>query len=228
MQINDHHSDRTSLTGSTFTKDPHPNASYTTTTDPTEQFSRLCLFLEAQFGDDIVPITTVREHYHDKEHASANVKAAEPRQNVFADGKSAKGDEESKDKQKTDSTSDSESDEDAESESDEDENEERSAKGVVKSDSNGEGPAEKSATDGNATTKLQTNKISTHDNKDSTPTLKSPLTGLKIAIDAGGGKQHMAVVWLEDLSVECSNAVLRDRVRAVVERALEVLTPLSR
>jgi cleavage and polyadenylation specificity factor subunit 3 len=35
-----------------------------------------------------------------------------------------------------------------------------------------------------------------------------------------------AAVWLEDLEVECKNKVFADRVRAVVERAVEVAAPL--
>jgi hypothetical protein len=35
--------------------------------------------------------------------------------------------------------------------------------------------------------------------------------------------KHIARVWLEDLEVECANAVLRDRIRVVVERAIETV-----
>ena len=48
-----------------------------------------------------------------------------------------------------------------------------------------------------------------------------PVPGLAIAM----GK-HVATVWLETLEVECANAVLGQRVRAVVERACETVAPL--
>lgn len=48
-----------------------------------------------------------------------------------------------------------------------------------------------------------------------------PLPGLQIRID-----KHEATVWLEDLAVECGNAVVRDRVARVVERALECVAGL--
>lgn len=48
-----------------------------------------------------------------------------------------------------------------------------------------------------------------------------PVPGLEIKID-----KHVARVWLETLEVECANAVLRDRVRVVVERAVETVAGL--
>ena len=48
-----------------------------------------------------------------------------------------------------------------------------------------------------------------------------PVPGLEIKVD-----KHVAKLWLEGLEVECANAVLRDRVRAVVERAVETVAPL--
>jgi cleavage and polyadenylation specificity factor subunit 3 len=48
-----------------------------------------------------------------------------------------------------------------------------------------------------------------------------PVAGLEIKVD-----KHVARVWLEDLEIECTNGVLRDRVRAVVERAVETIAPL--
>ncbi|CAM1504181.1 Fc.00g017720.m01.CDS01 [Cosmosporella sp. VM-42] len=50
-----------------------------------------------------------------------------------------------------------------------------------------------------------------------------PVPGVSIKVD----KMH-ATVWLEDLEVECNNKVFADRVRAVVERAVEVTAPLWR
>jgi cleavage and polyadenylation specificity factor subunit 3 len=48
-----------------------------------------------------------------------------------------------------------------------------------------------------------------------------PVPGVEIKVD-----KMLAKVWLEDLEVECANQVFGDRVRAVVERAVEVTAPL--
>ncbi|CAI7638421.1 unnamed protein product [Penicillium manginii] len=48
-----------------------------------------------------------------------------------------------------------------------------------------------------------------------------PIPGLEIKVD-----KHIARVWLETLEVECANPVLRDRVRIVVERAVETVAGL--
>lgn len=48
-----------------------------------------------------------------------------------------------------------------------------------------------------------------------------PVPGVAITVD-----KHVATVWLETLEVECSYGVLRDRVKAVVERAVETVAPL--
>ncbi|KAL5002501.1 beta-lactamase-like protein [Aspergillus recurvatus] len=48
-----------------------------------------------------------------------------------------------------------------------------------------------------------------------------PVPGIEIKID-----KHIARVWLEDLEVECANAVLRDRVRIVIERAVETVASM--
>jgi cleavage and polyadenylation specificity factor subunit 3 len=48
-----------------------------------------------------------------------------------------------------------------------------------------------------------------------------PVPGVEIIVD-----QHVAKVWLETLEVECGWALLRDRVKAVVERAVETVAPL--
>ncbi|EME47614.1 hypothetical protein DOTSEDRAFT_146416 [Dothistroma septosporum NZE10] len=48
-----------------------------------------------------------------------------------------------------------------------------------------------------------------------------PVPGLEIRVD-----QHRAKVWLEKLEVECANSALKARIKAVVERAVEVVAPL--
>ncbi|RYP01691.1 hypothetical protein DL764_006154 [Monosporascus ibericus] len=48
-----------------------------------------------------------------------------------------------------------------------------------------------------------------------------PVPGVAVKVD-----KMQAVVWLEDLEIECAHKVFADRVRAVVERAVEVTAPL--
>ncbi|KAL7624263.1 endoribonuclease ysh1 [Parahypoxylon ruwenzoriense] len=48
-----------------------------------------------------------------------------------------------------------------------------------------------------------------------------PVPGVVIKVD-----KMVATVWLEDLEVECNHKVFADRVKAVVERAVEVTAPL--
>ena len=45
--------------------------------------------------------------------------------------------------------------------------------------------------------------------------------GVEIKVD-----KSVAKVWLETLEVECASNVLRERVKAVVERAVETVAPL--
>ncbi|KAJ5382142.1 Pre-mRNA 3'-end-processing endonuclease polyadenylation factor C-term [Penicillium concentricum] len=52
-------------------------------------------------------------------------------------------------------------------------------------------------------------------------TMGIPVPGIEIRVD-----KHIARVWLEDLEVECTNPVLRDRIRVVVERAIETVAGL--
>ncbi|POS85954.1 Metallo-hydrolase/oxidoreductase [Erysiphe pulchra] len=48
-----------------------------------------------------------------------------------------------------------------------------------------------------------------------------PVPGVEIRVD-----KNVAKVWLEDLEVECTSRVLLERVKGVVERAVEVTAPL--
>ena len=48
-----------------------------------------------------------------------------------------------------------------------------------------------------------------------------PVPGIEIRFDG-----HAARVWLEDLDVECKSKPLRDRIRAVMERAVETVSGL--
>ena len=48
-----------------------------------------------------------------------------------------------------------------------------------------------------------------------------PVAGVEIRVD-----KQVVKVWLETLEVECASNVLRERVKAVVERAVETVAPL--
>ncbi|KAF2162188.1 hypothetical protein M409DRAFT_69389 [Zasmidium cellare ATCC 36951] len=48
-----------------------------------------------------------------------------------------------------------------------------------------------------------------------------PVPGVEIKVD-----ETIATVWLEKLEIECKKAALKDRVKAVVERAVETVAPL--
>lgn len=48
-----------------------------------------------------------------------------------------------------------------------------------------------------------------------------PVPGVEIKLD-----KQVVKVWLETLEVECASNVLRERVKAVVERAVETVAPL--
>ena len=48
-----------------------------------------------------------------------------------------------------------------------------------------------------------------------------PVPGVEIKVD-----KNVAQIWLETLEVECTNNILRDRVKAVVDRAVETVAPL--
>ena len=48
-----------------------------------------------------------------------------------------------------------------------------------------------------------------------------PVPGVEIKMD-----KHVVKVWLETLEVECASNVLKERVKAVVERAVETVAPL--
>lgn len=56
------------------------------------------------------------------------------------------------------------------------------------------------------------------DELDRLHSLGIPVPGIEIKVD-----KHVARVWLETLEVECSYPVLRDRVKIVVERAVETV-----
>ncbi|KAL9017348.1 MAG: hypothetical protein Q9185_005346 [Variospora sp. 1 TL-2023] len=126
-------------------RNPHANIS------PEERFSRLCMFLEAQFGTNITPITRPK------------LPAAKPR-NRGSDGIKAEPEEEEEEVEM----------EDVEAE----EMERLHAAGI-------------------------------------------PVPGVEITVE-----RHNARVWLETLEVECEFKTLRDRVKAVVERAVETVAPL--
>lgn len=122
---------------------------------PQERFSRLCMFLEEQFGDNITPIETPRLPPSVNTAANGAIKAAP----------------------------DSEAED---SEAGEEQQEQLIA-------------AERARL----------------------AAVGIPVPGLEIKVD-----KMVARLWLDDLHVDCANGVLRDRVKAVAERAVEVVAPL--
>lgn len=120
---------------------------------PEDRFSRLCLFLEEQFGDGVTPIEKPKTLQH------PDSKAIEAK------------------KEEQESEGEGESEDDTESA----EIAERARLAA----------------------------------------LGIPVPGLEIKFD-----KFVAKLWLEDLEVECANAVLRDRIKAVVERAVETVAPM--
>ncbi|KAL8664251.1 MAG: hypothetical protein Q9202_003201 [Teloschistes flavicans] len=128
-------------------RNPHANVS------PDERFSRLCMFLEAQFGHNITPITRPK------------LAPKPPKPAYDADGIKT----------------------DPEEEEEEVDVEDLEAEEMERLNSVG-----------------------------------IPVPGVEIAVE-----KHVAKVWLETLEVECGYAILRDRVKAVVERAVETVAPLS-
>lgn len=129
---------------------PHANVT------PDERFSRLCMFLEAQFGSQITPIT----HPKLAPHPPTPIKDI--------DGIKAEPEEEA-----------------------------------------GVDEAENELAD------LEAEEL------ERLHSIGIPVPGVEITVD-----QHVAQVWLETLEVDCSYGVLRDRVKAVVERAVETVAPL--
>lgn len=127
---------------------------------PQDRFSRLCMFLEEQFGDNIVPIEKPQISQQPDRKAAT----------VTAGG----GNDEPKQE---------EEEEDMMSEEDND------------------------AAEAAERARLAA--------------LGIPVPGLEIRFD-----KHVARLWLETLDVDCANSVLRDRIKAVVERAVETIAPL--
>jgi cleavage and polyadenylation specificity factor subunit 3 len=145
-----HHNNQTNGEKEAKLKNVHAELS------PEERFSRLCMFLEEQFGQGITPIET-------------------PKINIGAMKSEKAADGAKQEAVETDSEKD-----------DEEDAEELEA-------------AERARL----------------------ASLGIPVPGLEIKVD-----KHVAKLWLETLEVECANNVLRDRVRAVVERAVETVAPL--
>lgn len=144
-----HHHDHSSEVNGNSKKLRNQHANLT----PEDKFSRLCMFLEEQFGDGIMPIETPRT-----EHLRAeNIKLKQKAEDL-----------------------------DSSSEEDEEDTEELVA-------------AERARL----------------------ASIGIPVPGLEIKID-----KNTAKLWLDNLDVECTNKVLKGRIEAIVERAVETVAPL--
>ena len=134
----------------------HQKRNFHANVTPEERFSRLCMFLEAQFGPQIIPIT----------HPKLTAKILKPP--AESDG--------------------------------------------IKPEP-GDGLGMEEAED--ALADLEAEELERLHN------IGIPVPGVEIHVD-----HHVAKVWLETLEVECAYGILRDRVKAVVERAVETVAPL--
>ncbi|KAK2750027.1 endoribonuclease ysh1 [Onygenales sp. PD_40] len=143
----------------THTRNPHANP------DMTERFARLCMLLEAQFGDTITPIA--RPKLPTTSFAATTTTTTTNPTDTPTD---------------TNTNPKTEQDKDPDSLTPED------------------------------LTELE------HAELTRLHALGIPVPGLEIRVD-----KWVARVWLETLEVECAYGVLRDRVRVVVERAVETV-----
>ncbi|KAK3065513.1 endoribonuclease ysh1 [Coniosporium uncinatum] len=144
-------------------RNPHANIT------PEQRFERLCMFLEAQFGPTITPLTR------------PNLPLPTPPTEPVASNKSAAADSTNAILHQQDQ--DQDQDQDHDHDRDREAEERRELDRLVG--------------------------------------LGIPVPGLEIRVD-----KAVAKVWLEDLSVECAQKALRERVKAVVERACETVAPL--
>ncbi|KAI4160046.1 MAG: hypothetical protein LQ342_006082 [Letrouitia transgressa] len=129
--------------------DQNPHANVT----PEERFSRLCTFLEAQFGPEVKPVKHPKLSFH------------VPQPTVTDQG--------------------------------------------IKIEPAGDDQEEEDMDD------LEAEEL------ERLHSIGIPVPGVEITVD-----KHVARVWLETLEVECSYGVLRDRIKAVVEKAVETVAPL--
>lgn len=197
-------------------RNPHANCS------PAERLERLMWFLEVQFGaENVTPIESPRlgSLALSREHmARPAVKVEEP----------AAGKIEAKEKEKEEEEEEVKEEATTKKE-DEGEKEEQAAAAAVP------GQAEEKADQEPSSELVPTVLRSPADETAETAALKEkqerelqrlhklgiPVPGVRIRVD-----KMEARVWLEDLEVECGNKVFADRVRAVMERAVEVTAPL--
>ncbi|KAI9845895.1 MAG: endoribonuclease ysh1 [Sclerophora amabilis] len=160
----EHEDERDESSSSAFNgPNPHRDLS------PSDRLERLFMFLEAQFGSDISPITQPKLSSIPVDRRDTTIKEPKP-----ASPGDIKKEEEA-------------TGEDAEETSDDDDDDD----------------------DVEAAELARLHKLGI------------PVPGVEIRVD-----RHVARVWLEDLEVECGNRALKDRVQAVVERAVETVAPL--
>ena len=170
----------------------HANASVT----PEERFARLCMFLEEQFGQDIIPIE------RPKIDLNAIKSRAEKEKILKQEPNTGNRDDDNDD-------DDEQSQEDANKVVKHDEEEET---GLSENKQQSEDESEDDEQDIESLEQIELARL---------VALGIPVPGLEIRVD-----KHVAKLWLENLEVECDNSVLRDRIKAVVERAVETIAPL--
>ncbi|OJD19573.1 endoribonuclease ysh1 [Emergomyces pasteurianus Ep9510] len=177
---------------------PNPHSNLT----PEERLARLCMLLEAQFGPNIAPIEKPKIKHPSFASASTSTPTQTPAPSTSTSILKHNG------------TS--------------------IQSAIAKPDPDASSAVSTPAASG--TTNAAPSPAPTPSHEDLTPedlhelecaeldrlhSLGIPVPGLEIRVD-----KHVARVWLETLEVECGYAVLRDRVRVVVERAVETVAGL--
>ncbi|KAK1256405.1 hypothetical protein MKX07_008664 [Trichoderma sp. CBMAI-0711] len=192
-------------------KNPHAHVS------PEDRLERLMWFLEAQFGaDNVAPV---------EDPKLPPLPVVSPKEEKKADGNNnnntAAKDNDGQASPKEEPTTDNNTNTDTDTDT----------KPLIKSeesmdvdddDNNNTSENGENGDDDNAKQQQQLEEERKHKELARLHKLGIPVPGISIKVD----NKMAATVWLEDLEVECSNKVFADRVRAVVERAVEVTAPL--
>ena len=168
---------------------------------PTERLDRLFMFLEAQFGPNITPFTHPRRTTTTSSlrKSSTHQKNPSPEDNPNDDHK---GDE-----KMADCDSNLEANGNGNNNVEGGDHDDDDDDGHDNEDEEEEEEEEEEGSEEKELARLH------H--------LGIPVPAIDIRVD-----HHLARVWLEDLTVECVNRTLRDRVLAVLDRAVETIAPL--
>ncbi|UNI20163.1 endoribonuclease ysh1 [Purpureocillium takamizusanense] len=207
----DDKADSSSPDGPPYGRNPHANCT------PAERLERLFWFLEAQFGaDNVAPVENPKlppapapapvAKIEDPSSAPADATMKEEEVAEEKDGESGGGEDTAKKEEESNGVKD-----EAETQT---KREEQGQEAEGKDNADPDAMDE----DTNADSELEQRRSREIQRLHK---LGIPVPGVRIKVD-----KMEATVWLEDLEVECNNKVFADRVRAVMERAVEVTAPL--